>query len=329
MKRRTAAFFLTLSLLAGACAAGGALAQAPASDYPKRPIRWIVPFPPAGSNDILARYLGVKLSERVGQQVVIDNRGGANGIIGTEIAASAAADGYTLLMVSTSFVMNAAVRSLTYDVEKSFDPVALIGSSPNSIVVHPKGPYRTLGELVEAARARPGAIQYASTGVGGFNHFGGELFNKVAGIRMQMVPYKGGGPAMVDVMAGHVPVMFSSITQVLPHVRTGRLKLLAVGSARRSPVVPDVPTVIESGYPGYEVTVWWGVVTPAGVPAAVRSKLAREFNAILGEPETQKWLAANAAAEAEVRTPAEIRRMFREELEKWTRVAREAGIRAH
>jgi len=259
---------------------------------------------------------------------VIDNRGGANGIIAAELAANAPADGYTLLMVNSSFVMNAAVRPLRYDVEKSFDPVSTIGSSPNSIVVFPGFGVGSLRELVDRAKAKPGDISYASTGVAGFNHFGGELFNKVAGIKMMMVPYKGGGPAMIDVMAGNIPVMFTSVTQVLPHVRAGRIKMLAVGATQRTPVLPDVPTVSESGYPGYEVYVWWGVSAPAGTPRPVIEKLHREFNSVIGEPETQRLLAAEAA-ETQTLTPAAFRKLIHDELVKWREVAQQAGIKVN
>jgi tripartite-type tricarboxylate transporter receptor subunit TctC len=259
---------------------------------------------------------------------VIDNRAGANGIIGTELAAKSPADGHTLLMISTSYVMNAAVRSepLPYDIEKSFDPISTIGISPNSIVVSAQGPFRTLRDLADQAKAKPGSISYASTGVGGFNHFGGELFKKVAGIDMVMVPYKGGGPAMIDVIAGNIPVMFSSVTQTLAHVRGGRLKLLAIGAAKRSPVVPDVPTVAEAGFPGYEVYVWWGVSAPAGVPRAAQEKLRRELIAVLKEPETTKRLLGDAA-EPLIMSPADIRKMIHEDRKKWTEVAKQAGIR--
>jgi len=204
-------------LVVFACWSSGAHAagKPPTSEFPQRPIRLVVPFPPGGSNDVLARYLAAKLGDQLREQVVIDNRGGANGIIGADLVAHASPDGYTLLMVSTSYVMNAAVRPLPYDVEKSFDPVSTIGSSPNSIVVHP-GFVSSLRELVDRARAQPGSIFYAATGVGGFNHFGGELFNKVAGIKLTMVPYKGGGPAMVDVMSGQVPMMFSRLPRFCP-----------------------------------------------------------------------------------------------------------------
>ena len=300
--------------------------SARSNDFPTKPIRWIIPFPPGGSNDVLGRYLGMKLTERLNQQVVIDNRGGANGIIGADLVAHSAPDGYTILMISTSFVMNAAVRKLPYDVDKSFEPIALIGSSPNCIVVSPGWGVNSISELVERARANPGKINYAHTGIGGFNHFGGELFNRVAKTQLVSVAYKGGGPAMIDVMAGQVPVMFSSLTQVLPHVRSGKLRILGVGADKRSPVMPDTPTIAESGFPGYEVAVWWGVVAPARTSRPAMEILRRELNAVLAQPETQKRLLAEAA-EPRSMEPADIRKLIRTEVKQWADVAKEAKIR--
>jgi tripartite-type tricarboxylate transporter receptor subunit TctC len=299
--------------------------DAAAQTFPDKPIRLVIPFPPGGSNDVLGRYLGIKLSDRLGEQVVIDNRGGANGIIGADLVAQSTPDGYTLLMVSTSWVMNAAVRKLPYDVEKSFDPIATIGSSPNSIVVDPNWGVGSIQELVKRAKARPGSISYASTGVGGFNHFGGELFKLMAGIDLVMVPYKGGGPAMIDVMSGQIPMMFSSITQAVPLVRQGKLKFLAVGSKKRIPVLPDVPTVAESGYPDYDVSVWWGLAAPHGVPDAPMKKLHKEITAVLDDPATHKRLLADAAVPLS-KTPSEFRAMIAAEIKKWREVARKAQI---
>jgi tripartite-type tricarboxylate transporter receptor subunit TctC len=323
MKLISRRIFVTLGLLAGTLP----LAQAaqPADSYPTRPIRIIVPFPPGGSNDTLSRFVGAKLGERLGQQIVIDNRAGANGIIGTEIASQSTNDGYNLLIVSTSYVMNAAVRKLPYDVVKSFDPISMIGSAPNCLVVNPQGPFSSIGALVEQAKANPGKFNYASTGVGGFNHFGGELFKKVTGTNMVHVPYKGGGPAMIDVIANNIPLMFSSVTQVLAHVRSNRLKVIAVGAEKRTPVLPDVPTVIESGFPGYDVSVWWGLSAPAGVPGPVMKKLSRELTVILKDPATQKRLLADAA-QPQIMAPEEIRRMIRSDVKKWTGVAKQANI---
>ncbi len=296
-----------------------------AEAYPERPIRVIVPFPPGGSNDVLSRYMGIKLSERMGQQFVIDNRGGGSGIIGAQLAAESPADGYTLLFVSVSWMLNAAVRELPYDVEKSFDPISLMASAPNCLVVSPNGPFKTVADLVAAAKAKPGAISFASTGTGGINHFGGELFKTAAGINMVHVPYKGGNPAMTDVIGGNMPVMFSSVTQTLPHVRAGRLKLLAVGSKERSEVVPDVPTVAESGYPGYEVTIWWGYAAPAGMPKDRMARVLTEINSVLDEAETKKWLLSYAATPIKI-TQQAFRKQIHDEIVQWKKVAQEAKI---
>ena len=298
---------------------------ADATDYPNKPIRIIVPFPPGGSNDLLARYFGDKLTERLGQQSIIDNRGGANGIIGTQLAAQASADGYTTLAISVSYTMNAALRKLPYDVEKSFDPIAMFGTNSNCMVIFPGFGAATLKEIIALAKAKPGSIAYASTGVGGFNHFGGELFKKMAGVDLVHVPYKGGGPAMIDVMGGQIPMMFSTVTQVLPHVRSAKLKLVAVGADKRSPVVPDVPTFAEAGLPGYEVYGWWGISVPAGVPKDVRGKLTKVFSEILQDPGTKKRLEAEAAEPRQME-PEEMRRFIRDEVKKWTEVAKNAGI---
>jgi tripartite-type tricarboxylate transporter receptor subunit TctC len=323
MKLISRRIFVALGLFAGLLPLAQAAQQA--DSFPNRPVRIIVPFPPGGSNDTLSRFIGVKLGERLGQQIVIDNRAGANGIIGTEIASQSTNDGYNLLIVSTSYVMNAAVRKLPYDVVKSFDPISMIGSAPNCLVVNPQGPFSSIGALVEQAKANPGKFNYASTGVGGFNHFGGELFKKVTGTNMVHVPYKGGGPAMIDVIANNIPLMFSSVTQVLAHVRSNRLKVIAVGAEKRTPVLPDVPTVIESGFPGYDVSVWWGLSAPAGVPGPVMKKLSRELTVILKDPATQKRLLADAA-QPQIMAPEEIRRMIRSDVKKWTGVAKQANI---
>ena len=315
-------------LLAALGMVAGIAVNASAADFPNKPLRLIVPFPPGGSNDLLARYFADKLSDRMGQQVIVDNRAGANGIIGTEVASNATPDGYTLLIISTSYTMNAAVRKLPYDVHKSFDPITLLGTSPNSIVVHPGWGVVSLKDIVTMAKAKPGSIMYAHTGVGGFNHFGGELFKKMAHVDIGPVPYKGGGPAMIDVMGGQMPMMFSSLTQCLPHVRSGKLKLIAIGAEKRSPVVPDIPTFAESGYPGYEVYVWWGISAPAGVPAAIRSQLTQTFFGILKDPATRKRLTAEAAEPRDLQ-PEAIRKLIATEVKKWTEVAASAGIKVN
>ena len=325
MKRKHA---LLASSLALALPWSGAAFAAETADYPSRPIRIIVPFPPGGSNDLLARYFGDKLTEKLGQQSVIDNRAGANGIIGTQLAAGTTPDGYTALAISVSYTMNAAVRKLPYDVVKSFDPIAMFGTNSNCLVIAPNFATSTLKEIIAAAKAKPGSIAYASTGVGGFNHFGGELFKKIAGVDLVHVPYKGGGPAMIDVMGGQIPMMFSTVTQVLPHVRSARLQIVAVGADKRSPVGPDVPTFAEAGLPGYEVYGWWGISTPAGVPIAVRSRLTKIFAEILQDPGTKKRLEAEAAEPRQME-PEEFRRFISDEVKKWTDVAKNAGIQVN
>ena len=310
----------------GLCA-GYAHAQ-PAARFPTKSIRLIVPFPPGGSNDILGRFMGQKLSERLGQQVVIDNRGGADGIIGTEIAAKAPPDGHTLLIVSSAYSMNPAIYKLPYDPLKSFTPISLIGTGGNVITVHPSVPVKNVKDLIALAKARPGQLRYASSGVGGFNHFGGELFKTMAGVDMIHVPYKGGGPAMIDVMSGQVEVLFSTLIQALPHIRSGKMRALGVGSEKRTPLMPDVPTIVESGVAGYDGSIWWGLLGPAGMPANIQTRLHSEVVAVLRDPESAKRLTAEAAEPA-IATPDEFLKIIARDITKWISVAKQAGIKAH
>ena len=310
------------------CIAGTAAAQTPdASRFPVRPIRMIVPFPPGGSNDILGRFIAQKMGERMSQQTIVDNRAGADGIIGTELASRSPADGHTLLIVSTTYTMNPAIHKLPYDPLKSLIPIAQIASGGNVIATHPSFPAKTVKDLIAMAKAKPGHLRYATSGIGGFNHFGGELFNVMAGVKMIHIPYKGGGPSMLDVMTGQVEVVFGTLIQALPHIRSGKLKPLGVGSAKRSPLLPDVPTVSESGVPGYDGSVWWGVLAPAGVPGPIVSKLNGEINAILRDPEMVKRLVAEAA-EPTVGTPEAFGKLIVNDIAKWSRIAKQTGIRA-
>ena len=319
------AIVLLLPLAIGALTGGsGAVAQ----QFPTRPIRLIVPFPPGGSNDILARLLAQRLSERYGQQVVVDNRPGADGIIGTELAARASPDGHTLLVISASYAMNAALHKLPYDPVKSFEPLALIGSGPNLVSVHAGSAIGSIRELIAAAQKAPGRINYASSGIGGFNHFGGELFKVLAKVNLNHVPYKGGGPAMTDVIAGQVPVLFSTLVQAQPQVRGGKLRALGVGSAKRSPAMPDVPSVQEAGLAGYEVVNWWGFLAPAGTPVAIVRRINADINAVIDSAETRKRLEAEAAEPAPG-APDAFRKVIVDDLAKWSRVAKEADIRPH
>jgi tripartite-type tricarboxylate transporter receptor subunit TctC len=309
------------------CAAGTAAAQAPGgSRFPTKPIRLIVPFPPNGSNDILARFLAQKMSERLPQQTIVDNRPGADGIIGTEVAARSPADGHTILIVSISYTMNPAIHKLPYDPIKSLAPIAQIAAGPNVICSHPNFAAQNVKELIALAKAKPGELRYATSGVGGVNHFQGELFNQMAGVKLTHIPYKGGGPSMIDVMSGQVEVVFGTLIQALPHIRSGRLKPLGVGSAKRSPVLPQVPTIAE-GVPGYDGSIWWGVLAPAGVPGPIVNTLNAEINAILREPEMAKRLSAEAA-EPVIGTPEAFGELVVNDIAKWGRIAKQAGIRA-
>jgi tripartite-type tricarboxylate transporter receptor subunit TctC len=323
MTRKAAAWF---ALGVGIAFPSVALAQS--SSYPTRPMRIIVGFTPASSNDILARFVAAKLAERVGQQVVVDNRPGANGAIGAELTAKATPDGHTLMLMSTSHTMNAAVNtSLPFDPVKSFAPVAMLGAGPLVLVTHPSFPAATVAGLVELAKAKPRTLTYASAGTGGINHFGGALFARVAGIELTHVPYKGGAPALTDVLAGHVQLMFGSMPLTLPQYRARKIKALGITSVKRSPQLPDVPTIAESGVPGYEISTWWGILAPARVPQVIVARLNSEISAIVTQPDSVQRLEAEGAAPWPL-SSAEFGRVIQSELEKWRRVARESGIRA-
>ena len=324
MKSNIAA--MTVYVLAFATCAQAAQKSAPdpaGASYPTKPIRVIVPQAPGGSNDIMARYVGGHLGERLGKQVVIDNRAGAEGMIGTDTVAKANPDGYTLLMASTAFVMNPAViKKLPYDPIKDFDWVATFGSAPVVIIVGPSIQATTLKDLIAVAKAKPNYITMASAG--GFMHFVSAMFRSQAGFKGEIALYKGGAPALIDVMSGQAHMAVATIPTAGPHLRSGKVKALAVGSAKRISVMPDVPTAAESGLP-YEAAIWWAWATTAGTPEAVINKLNTEIAAILGSPDTAKRFAAEAA-EVDIRKPAEIRKMIRTDLAKWDKVARDAGM---
>ena len=303
-----------------------AVSHAQAVAYPTKPIRLIVPFPPGGSNDIVGRYIGQKLTARLGQQIVIDNRAGADAIIGTQLAASAVPDGYTLFMASITHTMTPATqRKLPYDPVKSFTPIALIGTAPVAFASYPPSPIQTLKELIALAKARPGQIQYASSSAGGLTHFAGELFNLLAGVKMVIVPYKGGTPAITDVIAGHVPVLINTLPPLLPHVQSGRLKMLGISSAKRTAALPDAPTIAEAGLPGYEASIWWGMLGPAGLPPNITNKINAEVGAIVREAESVKWFTSQAS-DALTATPDAFGKLIAADIAKWQKVAKDAGI---
>ncbi len=307
------------------------LSMAPASsiaadDYPNRPVRLIIPFPPGGSNDVVGRLVANQLSEKLGHKVFVDNRGGAGGVLGTEAAANAAPDGYTLLVVSIAHAVNPALYKLNYDPIKSFAPISIMATGPNVLVVNPQLPVHSVQELLALVEQKPGEIDYASAGVGSFQHLGGELFKLVAGVNLQHVPYKGGGPAMQDVIAGHVKVMFSSLVQTTPFIQSGQLRALGVGGEKRNPVLPDVPTIQEAGVPGYVADNWWGIVAPAGTPQPIVDRLYRDIQAAVKSPELTAAFAREGAA-AVTMTTAQFGAYMESEMAKWARVVKEGNIR--
>lgn len=304
----------------------GFVCVAAAQSYPTKSIRLIVGSSAGGGGDTFARVAAQGAAGMLGQQVVIDNRAGADAIIGTQLAASAAPDGYTFLSASITHTMTPATqKKLPYDPVKSFTPVTLIGSAPVTIATYPPAQINTLKELIALARARPGQMQYASSSAGGLTHFAGELFNLMAGVKLVIVPYKGGTPAITDVIAGHVPVLINTLPPVLPHVRSGRLKILGVSSAKRTAALPEVPTIAEAGVPGYEASIWWGVLGPASLPREIVNKINAELSAIVREPETVKWFTSQAA-DPLTATPDEFAKMMAADIVKWNKVAKEAGI---
>ena len=300
---------------------------AAAQQYPAKPLRLIIPFPPGGSNDVIGRAVGAQLAERLGQGVIIDNRGGAGGIIGIDAAAKSPADGYTLLLISTTLPMTVALGRLPADIVKTFTPIALLGSGPSVLAVPPSLPVASLKELIDLAKSKPGQLNAGSAGIGSFQHLATELFRLQAGVDFVIVQYKGGGPALADTLAGHVHMNLGSLVQILPHIRSGKLRALGVGSAGRNPALPEVPTIAEAGVPGYEANNWWGVLAPAGTPAPVTGRLRQEITAILESPEMRKRFEAEGGEAARM-SAQEFSDLIAAETVKWTRVVKEAGIKA-
>jgi len=303
-------------------------ALAHAQDYPSRPVRIVVPFAAGGPNDIIARLVGQKLAEALGQQVVVDNRPGAGGNIGTDAVAKAAPDGYTLLSAGPgSLIMNPLMAKVPYDTARDFAPVSLMASAPNVLVVHPSVPAATVRELIALARAQPGRLNYASGGTGSSAHLAPALFAAMAGIDLTHVPYKGTGPGLNDLLGGQVQLAIFGIPPLLPHIKSGRLRALAVTGKRRSSELPDVPTVDEAGVPGYEVSPWYGLLAPAGTPPPIVARLASEVTKIVRAADMREKLAAQGA-EPGGGTPEEYAAVIRSETVLWTRVIREAGIKS-
>ncbi len=298
-----------------------------AESYPARPIRLIIPFPPGGSNDVVGRVFANALSERLGQTLVVENRAGAGGVVGTELAANAAPDGYTLLVISLAHAVNPWLYTLKYDPIKSFTPIGIMASGTNVLAVNPSLPARSVKELVALAKAKPGELNYASAGIGSFQHLGGELFKLAAGVNIVHVPFRGGGPAMLDVLAGNTKIMFSSLVQTTPYIRNGQLRALGTGGAKRSPVLPDIPTIAEAGVPGYQATNWWGIIAPAGTPRAIIEKVHAALSAAQDAPDTRKRLESEGADVVRMSSP-EFGAFMVSEMDKWGKVVKESGIKA-
>ena len=305
----------------------GAPSAALADDYPNRPLRLVVPFPPGGINDIVGRIIAQRLGERLGKQVIVDNRGGAGGLVGGEMVANAPKDGYTLMINSLASAVNPWLYKLPYDPLKSFAPVSILVAAPNVVTVNPGLPVKNISELLTLARSKPGELQYASSGVGTFLHLAGELFKLSARVDILHIPFRGAGPALVDVIAGNTKIAFGSITSSSGYIRSGKLRPLGVGSKTRSPVLPDIPTVIEAGLPGYEAANWIGVVAPAGTPEPIVTRLHDEIAAILDTPDVAKLFESEGADVVHMST-REFGAYIESETAKWGGVVREAHIPA-
>jgi tripartite-type tricarboxylate transporter receptor subunit TctC len=297
-----------------------------AQAWPAKPIKLVVSYPPGGTVDAVARIIATPLSQRLGQPVVVDNRGGAGGAIGGDVVAKSAPDGYTVLVDASNHAQNPALRNkMPFDTLRDLSPVSLLVKVPNVLVVNPSTTIKTVQDLVAQAKAKPGETNFASSGNGSAQHLAAEQFSAMAGVRMTHVAYKGGGPALTDVMAGQVPVFFGSLASSLAYIQGGKLRAVAVTGKARSAVLPQVPTVAEAGLPGYEVYEWNGVFVPNGTPAAVTERLSKELSAVLQDPDVRKRLEATGA-EVIGSTPAELEAFRRAELTKWTKLAKDNKI---
>jgi tripartite-type tricarboxylate transporter receptor subunit TctC len=313
-----------VGLLCPMAFAADAIAASPAA-FPTHPIRLIVPYAPGGGADTLARGIAQKLSETLGYSIVIDNRGGGGTILGSDLAAKSAPDGYTIILVaSTHAVMSSLHKKLPYDPIKDFAPIVRVASAPNILVLHPSIAAGSVKELVELARSRPGQLVYASSGNGGGSHLAMELLRSMAHIELVHVPYKGTGPAMIDLLSGQAKLMFGGMIGTLTHVRSGRLKALAVSSSKRSPVVPELPTIAEAAFPGYEAATWYGVLAPAGTPVPIVRKLNAEIAATLNHPDLKQRMSSQGADPAPT-SPEEFAAYIKSEVAKWAKVVKESG----
>ena len=316
-------------LVTALAVAAGAHAQSKGpGGYPTKPIRFVVPFVPGGPTDIQARMLGEKLGQRLGQQVIADNRGGAGGNIGMEITARAPADGYTLVIATVgTWAVNPHLYHLSFDVVKDFSPITQVSTSPGVLIVHPSVNAKTVKELIALAKEKPGALNYGSSGVGGFGHISGELFTMMTGTKMTHIPYKSSAPSLTDLISGQIQVLFNNMISTTPHVKANRVRALATTGAKRSPALPDLPTISEAGVPGYENSSWSAVAGPAGMPRPLVSFLHKEFVAILKMPDIQQKH-ADVGAEIIASTPEQFHAYLKSEVAKFGKLVKAAGIKA-
>ncbi|MET0345632.1 MAG: tripartite tricarboxylate transporter substrate binding protein [Casimicrobiaceae bacterium] len=317
-----------IALVLAAAAAAFAPAASTQTPYPTKPVRVVVPFPAGGTTDLLARAASQKLSETWGQQALVDNRPGAGGNIGAELVAKAAPDGYTLLMgtVGTHAINASLYPKMPYDHVKDFAPVILVAGVPNVLVVHPSLPVNSVQELIAYAKANPGKLNFASSGSGTSIHLSGELFKVMTGVQMTHIPYKGSAPALTDLVGGQVQLMFDNLPSSLAFIKAGKLRALAVTSAQRSPALPDVPTVAESGVPGFEASSWFGLLAPAGTPRDIVTKINADTQKWLASPDAKDKLAAQGAAAAGG-SPEDFAKHIQAETAKWARVVKESGAK--
>ncbi len=313
---------MSAALLLAACAVG-----AYAQTYPSKPIRFVVPYPPGGSNDVLTRITAQAMAPGLGQQIVIDNRGGAGGMIGADNVAKSPPDGYSIVNVQASFTANAALRpKMAYDPLNDFAYIGMMARGPLLAVVHPSLPVKNIRELIALAKSKPGQINYGSTGTGGHNHLATELFKRMAGINIVHVPYKGVAPALTDLIGGHTQLVMTSLPSAMTQVQSGRLKALAVGSEKRSSFMPELPTIAESGVPGYMAEFWWGLAAPAKTPNDIVNRLAAELTKALQSPELKKRFAGEGS-EPTVMSREQFTKFVTNEIVRWRKVAQDSGIK--
>jgi tripartite-type tricarboxylate transporter receptor subunit TctC len=297
-----------------------------AEAYPTKPIRLIVPFPPGGGSDLFGRMIASGLADQLGQQVVVDNRGGAGGIVGTELASKAPPDGHTVVLIAGSFTIYPSLVKLRFDPVKSFTPIARLATGPNALVVHPSVPARSVKELIALAQRRPGDLMFGTSGIAGTPHMATELFRLMSGIDVLIVHYKGGGPSLVDLIGGHIHAVIGSLIQAMPHAKAERVRILGISGQRRSAILPHVPTIAESGLPGYEPIVWFGLLAPAGTPAYAINRLNGELKAILATDEMAKRLLLEGV-EPDYMDPSEFSAFMAREMRNWGEVVRKANIK--